>query len=49
MSPAYVRTIGEEIFYEYAKLISRSARDLLLEGKALGNGPLSFCLVSTMK
>lgn len=25
MPPAYVRTIREEIFYEYAKLISRSA------------------------
>jgi len=25
MPPGYVRTIREEIFYEYAKLISRSA------------------------
>jgi hypothetical protein len=30
--PAYARTIREEIFYEYAKLISRSAYDSLQRG-----------------
>jgi hypothetical protein len=32
MPPAYVRTIREEIFYEYAKLISRSAYGSLQRG-----------------
>lgn len=32
MPPAYVKTIREEIFYEYAKLISRSAHGLLQRG-----------------
>jgi hypothetical protein len=29
MPPAYVKTIREEILYEYAKLISRSAYETL--------------------
>jgi len=32
MPPAYVKTIREEIFYEYAKLISRSAYGSLQRG-----------------
>jgi len=32
MPPAYVKTIREEIFYEYAKLISRSAYGTLQRG-----------------
>ncbi len=32
MPPAFVTTIGEEIFYEYAKLISRSAYGSLQRG-----------------
>jgi len=32
MPPPYVRTIREEIYYEYAKLISRSAYDSLQRG-----------------
>jgi len=32
MPPAFVRTIHEEIFYEYAKLISRSAYNSLQRG-----------------
>ena len=32
MPPAFVRTIREEIFYEYAKLISRSAYKSLQRG-----------------
>ena len=32
MPPGFVRTIREEIFYEYAKLISRSAYDSLQRG-----------------
>jgi len=32
MPPPYVRTIREEIFYEYAKLISRSAYGSLQRG-----------------
>ena len=32
MPPAYVKTIREEIFYEYAKLISRSAHGSIQYG-----------------
>jgi hypothetical protein len=32
MSPPYVKTIREEILYEYAKLISRSAYETLENG-----------------
>jgi len=32
MPPAFVQTIREEIYYEYAKLISRSAYDSLQRG-----------------
>ena len=32
MPPAYVRTMREEILYEYAKLISRSAYHTLQRG-----------------
>ena len=48
MPPAYVRTIKEEIFYEYAKLISRSAYGTLQRGfitdrfKKLRNGEISI-------
>jgi len=36
MPPAYVKTIREEIFYEYAKLISRSAYGTLQRGFITG-------------
>jgi hypothetical protein len=48
MPPAYVRTIREEIFYEYAKLISRSAYKSLERGfitdrfKKLRNGEITI-------
>ena len=32
MPPGYVRTIREEILYEYAKLISRSAYERIENG-----------------
>ncbi len=37
MPPAYVKTIREEIFYEYAKLISRSSAKLeILDSHVFG-------------
>jgi len=48
MPPAYVRTIREEIFYEYAKLVSRSAFGTLQRGfitdifKHLRNGQVKM-------
>jgi hypothetical protein len=48
MPPGYVRTIREEIFYEYAKLISRSAYKSLERGfvtdrfKKLRDGEISI-------
>lgn len=48
MPPPYVKTIREEIYYEYAKLISRSAYDSLQRGfitdrfKKLRDGEISI-------
>ncbi len=50
MPPGYVKTIREEIFYEYAKLISRSAYGSLHRGfitdrfqKLRDGGPSWLC------
>jgi len=48
MPPAYVKTVREEIFYEYAKLISRSAHGSIRYGfvtdrfKKLSNGQVTI-------
>ena len=48
MPPAYVKTVREEIFYAYAKLISRSAHGSIQYGfvtdrfKKLRNGQVTI-------